>query len=40
MINKVMVTVYCLIYNHEKYIQDVLESLISQKNRFSIKGSL
>lgn len=32
--NKVIVSVYCLAYNHEKYIKDTLEGFVSQKTYF------
>lgn len=31
---KIMVSVYCLAYNHEKYIRDTLEGFVSQKTSF------
>ena len=32
---QVMVSVYCLTYNHEKYIRDALEGFVSQKTDFA-----
>ncbi len=32
--NDIMVSVYCLAYNHEKYIRNALESFVSQKTDF------
>lgn len=32
--NKVMVSVYCLAYNHENYIRDALEGFANQKTNF------
>lgn len=31
---KIMVSVYCLAYNHEKYIKDCLEGFVNQKTNF------
>lgn len=31
------VTVYCLVYNHEKYLRDALEGFVSQKTSFRYK---
>ncbi len=33
--SKPMVSVWCLAYNHEKYIKEALESFVSQKTNFS-----
>lgn len=32
--NEIMVSVYCLAYNHEKYIRDALKGFVSQKTDF------
>ena len=32
--NEVMVSAYCLAYNHEKYIRDALEGFVNQKTNF------
>lgn len=32
---EIMVTVYCLAFNHEKYIRDALEGFVCQKTNFS-----
>lgn len=32
--DKIMVSVYCLTYNHEKYIRDTLNGFISQVTNF------
>ena len=32
--NEIMVSVYCLAYNHEKYIKDALEGFVNQKTNF------
>lgn len=32
--NAIMVSVYCLTYNHEKYIRDALEGFVNQKTNF------
>ena len=32
--NKIMVSVYCLAYNHEKYIRDALDGFVNQKTTF------
>ena len=34
MVSEVMVSAYCLAYNHEKYIRDALEGFVSQKTNF------
>ena len=31
MVEEIMVSVYCLAYNHEKYIKDCLEGFVKQK---------
>ncbi len=35
--NEIIVTVYCLSYNHETYIRDALESFVSQKTNFKFE---
>lgn len=34
MVEEIMVSVYCLAYNHEKYIKDCLEGFVKQKTNF------
>ena len=34
---KVKLTVYCLTYNHEKYIQQTLESFLKQRTKYNFK---
>lgn len=34
MVEEIMVSVYCLAYNHEKYISDCLEGFVKQKTNF------
>ena len=34
MVEEIMVSVYCLAYNHEKYIKDFLEGFVKQKTNF------
>lgn len=34
MSNEVVVSAYCLAYNHEKYIKSALEGFVSQKTDF------
>ena len=34
MSNDIMVSVYCLTYNHERYVRDALESFVNQKTNF------
>lgn len=34
---EVLVSVYCLAYNHEKYIRDALEGFVCQKTQFSFE---
>ena len=36
MSNEVVVSAYCLAYNHEKYIKSALEGFVSQKTDFKI----
>lgn len=35
--NKVLVSVYCLAYNHEKYIRDCLDGFVKQKTNFKFE---
>lgn len=35
--NDVMVSVYCLAYNHEKYIRDCLDGFVNQKTNFKFE---
>ena len=35
--NEILVSVYCLAYNHEKYIRDCLEGFIKQKTNFKFE---
>lgn len=35
--SKVKLTVYCLTYNHEKYIRQTLESFLSQRTKYKFK---
>ena len=32
--NEIKVTVYCLAYNHEKFIRNALEGFVNQKTNF------
>lgn len=34
MVEEIMVSVYCLAYNHEKYIKDCIEGFVKQKTNF------
>ncbi len=36
-VNNYLLTVYCLAYNHEKYIEDALNGFVSQKTNFKYK---
>ena len=35
--NEVLVSVYCLAYNHEKYIRDCLDGFVKQKTNFKFE---
>ena len=35
--NEVLVSVYCLAYNHEKYIRDCLDGYVKQKTNFKFE---
>lgn len=35
--NEIMVTIYCLAYNHEKYIKKALDSFVMQKTNFEFE---
>lgn len=35
--NDVLVSVYCLAYNHEKYIRDCLDGFVKQKTNFNFE---
>ena len=37
MVEEIMVSVYCLAYNHEKYISDCLEGFVKQKLTLNMK---
>lgn len=37
MVEEIMVSVYCLAYNHEKYIKDCLEGFVKQKRTLNMK---